>query len=173
MKCSIRNIQRCNNRLTDSPRLWWTHLNSWRCWVTLTFLCCLDLLFDLFFNGKVRSSIFSCLFFFFCHLCKRSQCFSLAWTEDQNSYYFQSPHFVHLPEETFLCSSAVNTQYSNLSLLTPKETIFIFTETVIFFFLCKIVNFSDAKRCFYLKLQKDCYTLISQNWAKTVFRWLS
>lgn len=69
-------------------------------------------------------------------------------------------------------------QYSNLSLLTPKETIFIFTETVIFFFprlffLCKIVNFSDAKRCFYLKLQKDCYTLISQNWAKTVFRWLS
>lgn len=135
MKCSIRNSQRSNNRLTDSPRLRWTHLNSWHCWVTLIFLCCLDLLFDLFFNRKVRSSIFSCLFFlFFCHLCKRSQCFSLAWTEDQNSYYFQSPHFVHLPEETFLCSSAVNMQYSNLSLLTPKETIFIFTETVIFFF---------------------------------------
>lgn len=135
MKCSIRNSQRSNNRLTDSPRLWWTHLNSWRCWVTLTFLCCLDLLFDLFFNRKVRSSIFF-LFVFFCHLCKRSQCFSLTWTEDQNSYYFQSPHFVHLPEETFLCSSAVNTQYSNLSLqmYTEGDDFHFYWNCDIFFF---------------------------------------
>lgn len=76
-------------------------------------------------------------------------------------FFLHISHFVRLSKETFLCSSAMNMQYSALSLQRSlKELILISIETVIFF--PSVLR----KCCFYLKLQKDCYVLISQNWRK-------
>lgn len=81
--------------------------------------------------------------------------FSLDWAEDQISFLFFLEHFslfVHLSKETFLCSSAINMQYSALSLQRSTEgeaAVLVRFETVILFSVQDYYyHYSYAKCCF-------------------------
>lgn len=96
------------------------------------------------FKNKNIGRHLHCFFFFVTYFVN---VFLFAWTEDQNSFFsFNFPNFVRLSKETFLCSSAMNMQYSALSLQ-------MFTEgrgrvqTVTFKFILAAQNAAFTSSC--------------------------